>query len=191
LPGGRQDVLLFVVHFGSKTYKSEASQALALPGFGDTIQREEAKRGCPRSILVGDLNMNPFEDGMVAAEGLNAAMTRQVALRGTRTSDRKRYRFFYNPMWSHFGDSTHETAPPDHPEHEPPGTCYYGPKESRWYYWNMFDQVLLRPDLLPHFRNDDLKILVGDGATSMINEHGIPDRRNYSDHLPILFRVNV
>src|SRR5438477_507279 len=75
--------------------------------------------------------------------------------------------------------------------HEPPGTCYYRAAESKWYYWNMFDQVLLRPGLLPYFKNQDLKILTTDGANSFLNKRGLPDRSRASDHLPIFFRLHV
>jgi len=54
----------------------------------------------------------------------------------------------------------------------------------------MFDQVLLRPELLPYFRNNNLKILVGDGATLFLKDE-IPDRKAISDHLPILFGLNI
>lgn len=68
---------------------------------------------------------------------------------------------------------------------------YYRAGESRWYYWNIFDQVLLRPSLLPWFNNKDLQIVTGDGVTRLINSDGLPERELLSDHLSILFRLNV
>jgi hypothetical protein len=56
-------------------------------------------------VLVGDFNMNPFQEGVVAANGLNAVMARRVAARRrTRVVQEREYPFFYNPMWGHFGD---------------------------------------------------------------------------------------
>jgi hypothetical protein len=76
-------------------------------------------------------------------------------------------RFFYNPMWNHFGDS----GP------NPPGTYYY----EDWPYWNMFDQVLVRPALLDRFVEDELRILdTVDGAT-VLNNRKIPDANLASD----------
>jgi hypothetical protein len=128
---------------------------------------------------------------MVGAEGLNAVMARHIARKGSRKVEGKEYPFFYNPMWSNFGDSMHEIHPPGTSEHEPPGTCYYPQSESRWFFWNMYDQVLLRPELMPFFKNKDLKILVGDGVSSFVNADGVPDRDNVSDHLPLLFRLDI
>jgi endonuclease/exonuclease/phosphatase family metal-dependent hydrolase len=191
LPDPRPSLILFAVHFGSKLHKSEASQTLAAPVFSHTVRDLEKKSKHDRTLVVGDFNMNPFEDGIVGAEGLNAAMSRRVAAKEGRTVDRAKYPFFYNPMWSFFGDSTHADHPPSSPQHEPPGTCYFPAAESRWYYWNIFDQVLLRPSLLPWFNNKDLQIVTGDGTTRLINADGLPDSVSLSDHLPILFRLNV
>jgi hypothetical protein len=89
-----------------------------MPGFGAVVRDVEKRVGHDRTIVVGDLNMNPFDAGIVGAEGLNAVMTKQIASQGGRKVDAVRYPFFYNPMWSHFGDSTHEEYPPGDPRHE-------------------------------------------------------------------------
>jgi hypothetical protein len=188
---GREELVLVVVHLPSKRHRSEDSQAFALPSLSLTIRDVERKLRHQRTLVVGDFNMNPFEPGFVTAEGLNAVMTRELASRGRRTVDAIKHPFFYNPMWSHFGDATHELHPPGHPNHEPAGTCYYPARESKWYYWNMFDQVLLRPALLPVFRNRDLRILTTDGNASFLDQRGMPNRTTISDHLPILFRLDL
>jgi hypothetical protein len=173
---GHPELLLFIAHLGSKQRKSEASQTLAAPVFSPVIRLAEKRAGHQRTILVGDLNMNPFDDAMVGAEGLNAVMTKELALRESRIVDKKEYPFFYNPMWGHFGDSSHEERPPGYPDHEPAGSCYYPAGESRWYYWNMFDQVLIRPALVPHFHNRDLRILVTDGRLRFSTGEDCPTR---------------
>jgi hypothetical protein len=188
---GRPPVTFFAVHFGSKLFKDDESQAQAMPGFSGLIRDRERRQEHDRTVVVGDLNMNPFETGMVSAEGLNAVMSREVAARGSRTVDFVSYPYFYNPMWSHFGDSTHELFPPGSDRHEPPGTCYYGSSRSKWFFWNMFDQVLLRPSLLDAFRNDSLRILVTDGERQLANERGLPDRVAVADHFPIVFQLNI
>jgi hypothetical protein len=191
LPEPRPSITLFAVHFGSKLHKSDASQTLAAPVFSQTVKELEKKLKHDRTVIVGDFNMNPFEDGIVGAEGLNATMSRFVAGKEERKVDGVKYPFFYNPMWSFFGDSTHADQPPSSPMHEPPGTCYYGAGESRWHYWNIFDQVLLRPSLLPCFNNKDLQIVTTDGTTRLVDANGLPESRRLSDHLPIVFRLNI
>jgi len=175
----RFPVLLAVLHLPSKLHWTADSQALECTELGRLIAREEAAVGHRRTILVGDFNMNPFETGLVAAAGLNAVMSREVVSRQARTVQGREYPFFYNPMWNHFGDVRSQTA----------GSYFYDTAEHVNYYWNMFDQVLLRPELAASFDPNRLSILTAAGATSLIRPNGRPDRENCSDHLPLLFEV--
>lgn len=175
-----REILLAAVHLHSKLHRSSDEQAFAVGEVASDITRMESKVGHARTLLVGDLNMNPFEHGLVAATCLHATMDRRIAERGARTVDQKRRAFFYNPMWSLLGD-----ASPG-----PPGTYYRSESGHVAYFWHMFDQVLIRPDLLPAFDNNTLKIIDTDGTTSFLKNTGTPDESSGSDHLPILFRLD-
>ena len=132
-------------------------------------------------MLVGDFNINPFEEGVIAAGGLHTVTTRQVASGRSRIVQQRRYPYFYNPMWSFFGDGSEG----------PPGTYYYRSGARVAYFWNMFDQVLVRPELMERFPNHELKILTADGEKSLLLPSGIPDRKGASDHLPVLFKLDL
>lgn len=176
------DILLAVGHFPSKTYQSDMSQAFECSELSREIRQAEHEIGYSRTVMVGDFNMNPFEDGIVSANGFNAVMTRDIAGRRFRTVQNRKYPFFYNPMWNFFGDAS---------PGRPPGTYYHSSSEHRNFFWNIFDQVLIRPDLTDSFSNEELKILESDGKTSFMTPYGIPDDRAVSDHLPILFRLRL
>ena len=175
------DVLLAVGHFPSKNYWDDPSQASECVELSGEIREAEKGIGHSRTILVGDFNMNPFEAGIVNANGFNAVMSRSIAERNSRIVQNREYPFFYNPMWSLLGD-----ASPG-----PPGTYYRSGSEHRNFFWYMFDQVLIRPDLLSSFSNEELRILDSDGAASFMTSHGTPDGHAVSDHLPILFRLRL
>lgn|SRR5689334_17300687 len=178
---GRPEVLLAAVHFPSKLRWSEDSQMLECTQLSATIIEVEAGAGHSRTVLVGDMNMNPFEKGIVAAAGFHGVMTRQIASRGERIVQDRRYQFFYNPMWSRLGDS---------PE-RPAGSYYYDASEHVNYYWNVFDQVLIRPELLDFFDNARLKILTEVQGSSLLRMDGQPDPKIASDHLPLLFSLDL
>jgi len=55
----------------------------------------------------------------------------------------------------------------------------------------MFDQVLIRPDLLDRFDNQDLQIIASANNTSLLSSNGILNDKSPSDHLPLLFRLNL
>ncbi len=140
------------------------------------IEQSEQECGHAKTILLGDLNVNPFEIGMVGTGGLHAVMSRDVASRGSRTVQSREYDFFYNPMWARFGDQ----------ESGAPGTYYYDKAEHVTYFWNMFDQVLVRPSLLDGLDFESVRILTSVGGVSLLGPGGKPDRSVGSDHLPVL-----
>ena len=173
------EVLLAAVHFPSKMgFDRDAQTLQATTLISDIAQAEEKFRNY-RTILVGDLNMNPFDPGMIGAQALHSVMSRQQAERQTRTVQGVPYRYFYNPMWGHFGDRTPG----------PPGTYYYANANPANHFWQIFDQVLLRPQLMNSLR--ELQILESDGIESLISANGRPNRKNASDHLPLLFKLEL
>ena len=178
---GLTDILLAVVHLPSKLYWEAESQGFECVALADLIRKAERLIGHARIVLVGDLNMNPFEADVVAANGLHGVMARSVAAKAGRTVQGKEYPFFYNPMWGLFGDGSPGPA----------GTYYRGGSEHVVYFWNMFDQVLVRPDLLDRFHNRDLVILHSDGDVSLLSRDGTPSVRVASDHLPVLFKLHL
>lgn len=180
LPGLR-DILLGIMHLPSKLHWTEQSLSSECHNVASRVREAEQNVGHCRTILVGDFNMNPFEAGFVIANGLNAVMSRGIAARSSRTVQDTEYLFFYNPMWNFFGDETLG----------PPGTHYYPVSEHFGFFWNMFDQVLVRPDLLSCVPKNFVRILDSDGSTSLLKPSGIPDKTIASDHLPILFKINL
>jgi len=177
----RTEIVLAALHLPSKLYSSENSQILACSQWAETIAQAERQVGHTRTVVVGDLNMNPFEAGVVGAGGFHATMARAEALRGQRTVGGQQYPFFYNPMWGCFGER----------DGTPAGTYFYDSSEHVSYYWNMFDQVLLRPSLVDQLSTAGIEIVTRAGAVSLLSASGRPDKSVGSDHLPILFGLDL
>jgi len=178
---GMQDLLLAAAHMPSKREWSDADQVFGCVSLAEDVLHAERLAGHSRTLLVGDLNMNPFEDGIVSAKGLHGVMTQQIAGRRSRIIKGKKYDFFYNPMWGLFGDRNQRPA----------GTYYYTKSVPKAYFWNMFDQVMVRPDLLERFPQNELAILDHDGMETLLDASGKPDGRKSSDHLPVKFQLSV
>ncbi len=172
----RPDILLAAVHFYDKRNWSDAEQLTEATVLAGDICKAEDQVGHRRTILVGDLNMNPFDKAVVASSGIHGMMTRELARRGTRTVAAREYRFFYNPMWSLLGERAGG----------PPGTHFHSRSTPIAYFWHMLDQVLVRPDLMDNLK--DVRILDSIAGKPIVSKDGRP---RASDHLPILFRIEL
>ena len=181
LPPIGPEFLLAAVHLPSKMFRDPDDQTQVALRLARDIGRIEEDVGHKRTIVLGDFNMNPFDPGMVGSESLHSVMTKTIASKGSRKVRGEERHFFYNPMWNHFGES-HSL---------PAGSYYYQSSKEVAYYWHIFDQVLIRPDLLAHFEEDSLQILACIGSASLTNSKNIPIRTKFSDHLPIKFSLNL
>lgn len=177
----RLEILVVAVHLPSKLFASEDSQTFECEKLARTIREQEERVGHARTLIVGDLNMNPFEKGLVKANALNAVMSQQVASRGSRVVQSEKYPFFFNPMWAHLG----------HRVGHPPGTYFYDRGDIVNYYWNVFDQVIVRPELMDHFDPERIRVLTEVGEESLLLDDGRPDQQRFSDHLPLLFEIEL
>jgi hypothetical protein len=144
----------------------------------ETLRSIEAERGHRNTLVVGDLNLDPFAEGVAFARGFHGVMSKTLANQDSRVVYDRERPFFYNPMWSRFGDGNPG----------PPGSYFYRPSgRLAGYFWHFFDQVLIRPDLLANWQDDALSLPTTDG---MVND-GTPNRDDLSDHLPLVFQLNV
>jgi hypothetical protein len=175
------EILLVAAHLSSKLYQEAEDQALTATRIPRMIEGQERRVGHRRTVVVGDLNMNPFETGLIGAEALHAVMDRHTAMKVSRVVSGDTRFFFYNPMWSRMGDDSKG----------PPGTYYRQSSRQVNYFWNTFDQVLLRPELINRFNEDNLAVLTRAGSISLITDQGIPDETIGSDHLPVLFGLDL
>jgi endonuclease/exonuclease/phosphatase (EEP) superfamily protein YafD len=176
-----QDILLVAAHLPSKLFRVAEDQTAYCCRVARMIDEAESRLGHSRTVLVGDLNMNPFERGMASADAFHGLMSRSLLRSGSRRVDGMERRFFYNPMWTRFGD--HALGPP--------GTYFYEGGGHMAYFWNIFDQVLIRFELLACFDDQDVKVLTRAGDTNLLNRTGVPDVSIGSDHLPLLFKLNL
>jgi hypothetical protein len=176
-----ESLILFGVHLPSKLHLNKTEQLIEAQTLRSQIERIETASAHSRTIILGDFNMDPFEEGMVANHALHGVMDRRIAEKGSRSVLFQESTFFFNPMWKPMGDSSAQAL----------GTYFRGSGMHIHYFWNTFDQVLIRPSLLSFFRNDDLQIVDSIAGTSLLSAKppGIND--SLSDHLPVVFKVQT
>lgn len=173
---GSRPALLALVHgVDIRNYDLETRQSAA-QYVADEIRFVKSEQGHNRLVLMGDFNMNPYDRGMNLAMGLNAMMTRACVAAGRRTFLGRQYDFYYNPMWSLFGDGS-----------EGPAGTVYDTSNQGPYGWNMLDQVVINYSLVNEFQ--DVRIMTHAGVNCLTDAKGHPDSSKASDHLPIVLQM--
>ncbi len=172
---------LISVHLHAKSRWSADDLSGACTALSINIQKIEEETNCTNTILIGDFNMNPFENGMVSANGLNTVSDLNDAFKKRgRIVDNVFYKYFYNPMWNFFGDFK-----------EPLGTYYYRSPGHISHEWHIYDQVIFRPIMKPYLDKKYIQIVTKIGLYSLTKQSNRPDAKNYSDHLPIIFTLKL
>lgn len=168
------------VHFESSTNEDKKALSMLLPLHNNTISEQLEMIGTTSSIIVGDFNVNPHDAGMISAIGFNSVMCPKIAKRKTRTYKSIDYPYYYNPLWSKLGSNSANVM----------GTYYYSSGQITQY-WNAFDQVLISSDLVETFSYDSLSIIHSVDNVNLLTKSGLPNKKLYSDHLPIIFEINM
>lgn len=178
----QEEVILTLIHGPDKRNNKELDQSLFFDQVVSAITYFENELKHERSVVFGDLNANPFESSLASLSGMNAVMSRQISLKMTREKFGKTYKYFYNPMWGLYGDE---------PRTSVPATFYFNGSSSNELYWHMLDQVLIRPTLVDAFKFDSLEIVISIGGASLLRTNGTPNGTKFSDHLPVIFEVDL
>ncbi len=174
-------LLTVTVHATSALRAKEKDRTKQIEKLAKRIHEVEDSQGHTRTLLIGDLNSQPFASQVTSADGLHAVMSRQIAKEESRRVSGEDYRFFYNPCWKFFANR----------EPNPQGTYFYRKSEHDIDFWYTLDQFMIRPELMQYLNDDDVRILTDDGETSFVKKkNGIPNSKVASDHFPILAKLN-
>ena len=170
--------ILCCVHLNSKIFSGhEEYREILIEQIVNDIRNVEQELGTENTIVVGDFNLNPYDTSFVNARYFHGLPVYADAERKSRTVAGKEYYMFYNPMWNFLGDFK-----------EPYGTYYHGGSDAINTFWNIYDQVIIRPALKDRFVNESLKIITETETKFLLDHNGHPNKK-ISDHLPIIFEI--
>lgn len=174
----RDKYILGSLHLPSKTYCDRRKKDIIIREIIYEIQALERTLLCENTIITGDFNENPYESGCLAADTFHSLPCYTETERKYREVLINRFKMFYNPMWNLFGDFSF-----------PPGTFYYNGNNAENPFWNIFDQVIIRPCLRENFIDSELKIIYKAGEECLADKKNNRPCKKISDHLPIVFEV--
>ncbi|MCD8188988.1 MAG: hypothetical protein LUD78_01980 [Clostridiales bacterium] len=172
------DYILCGIHLNSKLFSDhEAHREILIEQIIHDIKSTEQELGMSKTVVVGDFNMNPFDSSCVDARYFHGLPIYEETRRKSRKIAGQDFMMFYNPMWNLLGDFE-----------KPYGTYYYAGNDTVNTFWNLYDQVIIRPSLRPRFVDQSLRILTETEETSLLGKNGHP-KRGISNHLPITFEI--
>lgn len=183
-----EKLLVVPIHFPSKVFLSEKKQYLLAKRYKSIITEFAVNNDFSKTIIVGDFNMNPFEDGLIGIDCFHAISSREIA-KQPHSFYSIPIECYYNPTWALHGDFKYQTK-----VEKPAGTYYLERAENIDYYWSLFDQVIMSPNAIPHFNEGSLQLIHEWGAgVKRINllKDGVPNKSLYSDHLPLIFKLKI
>ena len=172
------NTILCGVHLNSPIYSDNADRReIDIEQIVNDILNLEKELDTKNTIIVGDFNINPYDKSCVSARYFHGIPVYEEAIRESRTVVGREFHMFYNPMWNFLGDFR-----------EPYGTYYHSSADTVNPYWNVYDQVIIRPALRKRFVDDNLRIITGTTTVSLLDKNKHPDC-TISDHLPITFEI--
>ena len=154
---------------------SDSAQRISIVGrlMNDLKNLEDSSR-CRRSVIVGDLNANPYDKELLQMNAFHAVLFKDVIKSAeTRTVDGIRYRRLYNPILHFLSENTKNYG------------SYYDTRGSCTSTWHCFDQALVSKALVDAI--ESLEYLKSIGDSDLIARKG--PKREVSDHLPLFIQI--
>lgn len=147
------------------------------------------------TLVVGDFNHAPFEPIFADPLLFNALGDKSlIDLLSLRTYNGHDRPFFYNPMWNLVGDYdwVPSTSSPL-ASMKPSGSYYWQPPSADQHFWNLFDGLLLRPSIMNALVLPSLQLLTKLNFKTLLKQFPGKGwvRNGYSDHLPLVFTLDL
>lgn len=96
--------ILTALHLPSKLHFDPPDIESYARRIRNDIEHIEENLRCKASFIVGDFNVNPFENACINADCFHALPNRSQAGKEYRKVSGLSFSTFYNPMWNLFGD---------------------------------------------------------------------------------------
>lgn len=174
-----QDILLVGVHLSPNPTSTSDVRKYEIRDIMTDIDSDEQfvfGENKHRSMVIGDMNANPFDSEMVNKDSFNAVLFKDIIEQSdTVVFEKEEFERFYNPALDYINENNKNY-----------GSFYYS-SGIGCLYWYCYDQVLLRKDLINHFVSMDYIKEIGEAK--LINR--IAPNKSISDHLPLLVKMDI
>jgi exonuclease III len=173
------DINVISVHFPSQMYHHMDALKYNLRKFRNKIDDEIGESSDKPILIIGDVNVNPYEPAMINFDGFMATNSIKSRKRIKSIDDEVREPY-YNPTWRLYADNIF------------PGTKKY-PRPSGFSHdiieFHFLDQVLLSEKLKNNIESDKISVVTKTDKFDLLNEKY--NKVNFSDHLPLFYQLKM
>jgi endonuclease/exonuclease/phosphatase family metal-dependent hydrolase len=187
------------VHLHSKYGNTERQQQWKNYELLRKLDQWEKEFTSTRTIMVGDLNANPYEANLRDPYLLRGQEDRALIrlLQQQQLASRKPagLDFWYNPTWNLLGDFASFPLPGASGSARPTGT-FFRYTEDETPMWNLLDGFLVRPSLMDQVLHEKSAILSYTKSTNFLKPVSIGRgdsliKETLPDHLPLKFALTI
>ena len=179
ITAGGQDILLVGVHLSPNPTSISDTRKFEIRSIMTDIDSDEQLvfgEKPHRSMIIGDMNANPFDSEMINKDSFNAVLFKDIIEQSDKVIfEKEEFERFYNPTLDYINENNKNY-----------GSFYYS-SGINCLYWYCYDQVLLRKDLIKQFVSMDYIKEIKE--TKLINR--IAPDKSISDHLPLLVKMDI
>lgn len=170
------DLIIVGTHLQDRR-NSDSAQRISTAGrLMNDLENLEKRKQCKKSVIIGDLNANPYDEELLQMNAFHAVLFKDVIKAAeTRTIGGIRYRRLYNPILHFLSEDTKNYG------------SYYNTQESSTPTWHCLDQILVSKALADTIKS--LEYLRSIGNSSLIAQQ--KPKREISDHLPLFIQIEV
>jgi len=169
--GVEERILLLASHFPSKLSRSEHGQMEFVISLHNSIKRLEDDLSPASVIIIGDLNLEPFERSIYIKSSLFSTRSKkEYDCASTFYEDIVDK--YYNPFWTLLGDKNNEVY----------GTYIYQKT------WRLFDQALLKGAIVERVNKKKVEIIDKIKMEKLVDLDAF--KIKHSDHLPISLELS-
>lgn len=172
--------LLVGIHLPSKLYGSGLHEQKTITAdLMEKLREAEGEVEHKKVVIIGDFNANPFEEIMIDFNLFHSIpYSKIVSEKKERRSSGVTRQMFYNPMWNFLSEKEKMN-----------GSYYHVSSGAVCFYYNIFDQVLFSADLVQKIQKESIKIITKLKEYTLLDNKGKPNKKDFSDHLPIFFAI--
>lgn len=174
---GIKEYILAAVHLQDRRNYSTSDRVETIRSLVSDIEEAEKELGCTNTIIIGDINANPYDEELLSKYAFNAVLFKSIIHENEFTNPKSatKKRRFYNPIIHYLSEETQTY-----------GSFYY---ENNFMtpYWYCLDQVLVRRSLVNHLQH--VKYLKSIDESSLVSGSKKTPEVTISDHLPLLVNL--